>query len=610
MKVKSKPMKRRKHLKRAGRTSLKKVRPAVPRNYPWAVLGYLHQDLAEYLTASENKTLETIIRNKDFGEYQKLAQAWGLQSIDPTDTPLLRFRAKYQLTALLGKFEFPGSDKAQEEAAIKKFRAAESLCREVNHVGFPRKTRNEEFELAVWSHSRDFIRRVLGELPPEQDELWKRARHGPGATLSTVNGKTSSYFKYAGFPYTVTEDAMAAAKDLIRSDERWFRSLLTKYCVDNSILCAFGYSAGAPVYSFIDKQVDWEDFWDTFLICVPGNRITFVPKNADIKRSIAIEPAMNLMLQLGVDGFVRRRLKSFGVDLDSQEKNQELARQGSTCDSQESFCTLDLAAASDTISLGICKWLLPPKWYDLLMSLRSPVGDLNGEVISYEKISSMGNGFTFAIESLIFASLVFGVMRDQSGPNRIDYNDFAVYGDDLIVKSRYVPYLISVLRKSGFKINGSKSFLSGPVRESCGTDWLNGRPVRPVLLRRTPSSIRELWADVNRLQRTLMLRFSVDLEESKVVGALCAWIPDIYKSIQGPMSDEDMDSYLHARRKKGVNSSFNRQTFSFSFKRLIESYAKVKIPPWDAHLWRGLMHDLSFDGGIKVRMACRGSITT
>jgi hypothetical protein len=288
-------------------------------------------------------------------------------------------------------------------------------------------------------------------------------------------------------------------------------------------------------------------FWSNVLNVVPGNKITFVPKSYETHRTIAIEPTMNLYLQLGVDGFFRSRLKRWSIDLDQQLKNRRLALRGSIADGVDSLVTLDLSMASDTISTSLCRHLLPLEWYDYLMKLRSPFGDLDGKSIHYEKISSMGNGYTFALESLIFGALVYGAIKAMQGT--VNMEDIAIFGDDIIVPKSTVSTVISVLKKAGFQLNIDKSFLKGPCRESCGADWFKGRPMRPVFLRKQPEHVKELFNDYNRLKRILDLRFGIS--NSCVKDLIMKWIPTKFQTLKGPLSDEEFDTYIHTSKTGG-----------------------------------------------------------
>jgi hypothetical protein len=92
---------------------------------------------------------------------------------------------------------------------------------------------------------------------------------------------------------------------------------------------------------------------------------------------------------------------------------------------------------------------------------------VDGESFMLEKFSSMGNGYTFELESTIFAGCVFACVP----PSRWD--DCSVYGDDLIVPQKYADRLVDCLETFGFKVNHKKSCLAGRFFESCGTDWFD-----------------------------------------------------------------------------------------------------------------------------------------
>lgn len=104
------------------------------------------------------------------------------------------------------------------------------------------------------------------------------------------------------------------------------------------------------------------------LMVVPGSRLTTVPKNAKTDRTIAIEPEGNMLIQKATARLIRKALKKVDIDLDSQLLNQELARYGSFTGC---LATLDLEAASDTLSVAIIRELLPPDWFNLLDRIRS-----------------------------------------------------------------------------------------------------------------------------------------------------------------------------------------------------------------------------------------------
>jgi hypothetical protein len=211
---------------------------------------------------------------------------------------------------------------------------------------------------------------------------------------------------------------------------------------------------------------------------VEGNRVTTVPKKWDKDRTIGIEPSINVFLQKGLGDVIAKRLRRYGVMLDDQRRNQEAARLGSLI--WYWLVTLDLRAASDSLPRAGVSFLLPGDWVALMDSLRSPMFRVSksSEWREYEKYSSMGNGFTFPLESLIFYAIARSACAYAGASTRY----LCVFGDDLVVPTEAALLTIEALGFLGFKVNGDKSHYLGPFRESCGSDYVNGVDVRPVYI--------------------------------------------------------------------------------------------------------------------------------
>ncbi len=228
---------------------------------------------------------------------------------------------------------------------------------------------------------------------------------------------------------------------------------------------------------------------------VRGNRFTTVPKDAKKDRGIAVEPSINVYYQLAYGQLIRKRLRRSGIDLnEGQSLHRRLACEAST---EGSLCTLDLSNASDTICSNLVKLLLPPSWFNRLDSLRSKATYFRGAFRHLDKFSSMGNGFTFELETLIFLSLVGAVC----GPNSIGSTVFA-FGDDLIFPTEFSKDVISMLEFFGMTVNKRKTFVDGHFRESCGGDFFNGVNVRPHYLKSSPNEPQQLIALANGLMRS------------------------------------------------------------------------------------------------------------
>jgi hypothetical protein len=226
---------------------------------------------------------------------------------------------------------------------------------------------------------------------------------------------------------------------------------------------------------------------------VPGNVLFTVPKKTDIDRVACKEPDLNMFMQKGLGGEIRRCLKRVGINLNDQSVNRSLAYKGSK---DGSLATLDLSAASDSVTTSLVFEMMPTCWYTWLNALRCEVTDIDGELHRNEMFSSMGNGFTFELESLLFWSLAKATAY-FTGTSGI----ISVYGDDLIVPSAMAQDLIWVLSVFGFKTNRDKTFTEGPFRESCGGHYHNGLDVTPFYLRKPLETVLDVIHMANSLRK-------------------------------------------------------------------------------------------------------------
>jgi len=270
-------------------------------------------------------------------------------------------------------------------------------------------------------------------------------RHGPGTTF-TDRGENAT------IPHKMSSSSPALTSDAVWYLPQWLGNHWGAYCASHQI---------DPVF-------------------VKGNRFTTAPKDATKDRAIAVEPSINVFYQLALGGQIRSRLKAAGIDLrTAQNRHREIAKR---CSITGDSCTLDLSNASDTVSSNLVKLLLPPGWYEALSSLRSPRTLIKGNWVVLEKFSSMGNGFTFELETAIFASIA-RVGSFLSGCFTQYGKDVLVYGDDIIVPTTAYRTVKAMLAFFGFTLNEKKSFHEGPFRESCGGDYFAGQPVRGYFLK-------------------------------------------------------------------------------------------------------------------------------
>lgn len=271
------------------------------------------------------------------------------------------------------------------------------------------------------------VQTILG--PVNMDRISELCRFGNGATFDLRRGSTHA--EKSCRP-TITFDAIPVACQILSGD-RYLASLV------------------GPLRN---------------LRIVSANRMVMVPKNAKTHRPIAAEPTLNSYIQQGIGRYIRARLSLFGVDLNDQTINQDLASLAQAW----GFSTLDLSSASDTLCINLVKLLVPREWYELLEAVRSPTTMFKGRRFVVSKFSSMGNACTFELESLIFYALCSAVSE----------HDVFVYGDDLVVSNPDESSVREILNWAGFSVNHDKSFGAGSrFFESCGQHYFDGEEVTP-----------------------------------------------------------------------------------------------------------------------------------
>jgi len=361
----------------------------------------------------------------------------------------------YRRDALLANFlkKFRGfSSGDPRKVAKEKFLSYEDRCKESNRrIRALREDGSVDPSLqTILFMAQRKISRVLGSF--DVDELLRLSRWGPGSTSSCKGLLVDAAQKFSSTPH-VTGEFLARA-----------RLLMPLF----------------PSWSALLADADYGTIVNPMMPLVKGNKIAFVPKTAKTHRVIAIEPHVNVFFQNGLGRMIRKRMRLRAqVDLNDQSLNQRLARLGSL---DNSLATIDLEGASDTICRELVRDLLPEDWFSWLDSVRSHQGTLDGELIRYQKFSSMGNGATFDLESLIFWALSSAVVEN------LGYNPFwvNVFGDDIVIPSGAYDEVVKTLESVGFLVNKTKSYSEGPFRESCGMDWFQGFNVRPVYLKEVP----------------------------------------------------------------------------------------------------------------------------
>lgn len=373
-----------------------------------------------------------------------------LDSVKPGTDPV-RYRKARIAVDIVKKADYiklHDSEYRERECLLKWFEA-EKACRDTNRripwLGKKHSMWPEHIEKYMF-RARKICHRILGKSPIECSDWFEG--FGPGATLSNSRAESAVIYKLTNKP-SITEGAI------------WFYPALPRRL--------------RAVWGPLDS---WE--------VSEAGRFSTVPKSYKIDRAIMIEPLVNAAIQRSLGVQIAHRLKPFLGDIRHlPERHKELARIGSLTGQ---YATLDMSAASDTIATEFVRFMLPPDWFRVLNYARTPCVSFDERLWtrndalfrSYgvetihrlEKFSSMGNGFTFELETLLFYSLAKATARFASS-----------FGDDMIVDSASVGDTMEVLKYAGFTLNAEKSFWRGLFRESCGGDYLNGIYVKGETLK-------------------------------------------------------------------------------------------------------------------------------
>lgn len=302
--------------------------------------------------------------------------------------------------------------------------------------------------------------------------LFHRGRHGPGASVLS-NGKNSSFEKL--FLNRLSTTSLGLYQAYLR--------------------CCRVH----PVHHAAElRRVELRG--SSAVRVVEGSTLSTVRKNDSTDRTICTEPSLNMFWQLAVGEELNFVLKKhYGYDPALQpDRNRALACLGST---GGGAATIDLSSASDTIAMQLVAYVMRSDWLAVIEDTRSPFTKVDGKYVRLEMVSSMGNGFTFPLQTYLF-SLAIKCLCKHLGVQWQRYDSsrtlFGVFGDDIIIPDQLFEPVLSLLRSLGFVPNENKSFGLGSFRESCGSDWLSGHNVRGVYIRKL-TSLEDRFSAINRL---------------------------------------------------------------------------------------------------------------
>lgn len=376
------------------------------------------------------------------------------------------FRGSYVPAHLLDRYFYSselGGAQSLEDQAFESFK--ENLVR---GLGFTKPSPSSWLGGILASAAR-MLDRILG--PFELEELFESSHHGPKSAIGVK--LKDAFLDRKVSTLTGTSEALALYKEYLD----WNSTQNELYALDAQFTSE---ACGISILQAADAVA-------TPSLC-RGNKLSFVPKSYCKLRTMMIEPVINQFFQLGLGEMLSRRLKrSCNIDLSSQPDCHRRLCHVITRHNLP-IATLDWSQASDRIWLGLVKRLFPSDWFVAITSVRSPFTNYGGLDILLTMVGSMGCGFTFPLQTLVFYVLLLALKRetdDTEHPGVFPEDCFvSVFGDDCIVDSDLVPHVERLAAELDWKLNMDKSFWDGPFRESCGVDSYRGMDVRPFFIDR------------------------------------------------------------------------------------------------------------------------------
>lgn len=200
-------------------------------------------------------------------------------------------------------------------------------------------------------------------------------------------------------------------------------------------------------------------------------RLICVPKNYKSARVIAPEYTYRQALARKYFQVADRYLPD-SIKLHDQSQNQNMAQLGSI---YGSFGTIDLHAASDSVSRSFIWEVFPPEFTKLLDAILPTHYIADGTIRPLYAAATMGNSMTFWLESVVFFAIAKAA-QNFCARYGIEENEISVYGDDIIVGTEVAPVVVEWLERCGFVVNNDKTYIDSDhgYRESCGAEFYYG----------------------------------------------------------------------------------------------------------------------------------------
>lgn len=407
---------------------------------------------------------------------RKLAKVLGVScSISPSSQVTIAWkeaygieqqRRSYLLHEITRKMQRGGGSERARTACLHKFLDTEIGNKERNNNISNGKGLDNELILCIIK-ARSVIQQLIGETPTYR--CVEKSHFTGGASTSRKRDVSVVELKYIP-----TWGALNCSKNALPFFEAATRGQF------------IGYEEAQLIDLMRGINISDESKWDS------------VPKDPECDRTIIIGNDCNVFLQRGSGIYIRERLKLRGIDLQDQSRNQRLAKTASV---RGDLVTHDAVDSSNRIVTECVRMLLPDRWFRYLNAISERVCILpDGSRHELELFSSMGNGFTFELQSMIYFALAVASM--PYGADECVRRGVGIFGDDVIIPCDAYPLFLRLLTFFGMEANAAKSYSTGIFRESCGGHYLFGTDATPFYIREplSPDDPSTIYKFVNELR--------------------------------------------------------------------------------------------------------------
>lgn len=514
----------------------------------------LARDFRDHLSTSCPS--ENVVSKLEHGRIDEVRSVeWDVEGSDDA----YQFKVRYQMDSLFKRYRFQkdlmSSDELEEAAEMQFF---DNQCRlaSLDINGLPEYCKN------VISWARGFCHKILGDY--DLEEHLALSRFGKKASVGVAMREACEAERYE-LPITGSVEQIV-----------WFsRVALQEDDAARNYVWRKAQECDTPVFKAIDTLA-----------------LTFVPKTFKSLRSIMPNTTIGTFYSDGLGKVIAKRLKRAGYDISAlQNVHGDLARLASITGE---LVTADQSLASDNITLDLVKAIVPDRWFEALNLGRIGKVKLpSGLVVHSTTFCTMGIGFTFPLQTLIFLVLLMAIDEVYT----FGRSEMSVYGDDLIYSKSMHPFVVTVFERLGLKINAEKTFATGVFRESCGSDYYAGSDVRPFLPKNERGSLVDrknyellLYGYYNGLKRRwdpveCPIAFAYLLSELDRVSRGICRVPWFFPDQAGVKTDTPYDELGIAYRLAPLKFGKHGQVF-FKYMRFI---ADIKEESRHApYLWRSL----------------------